>query len=132
MKPAPIIAVVDDDASVRKALRRLLHSAGMEVRLYDSALDYLGAQPHPDAEVVITDVRMPGMNGLELQQRLHESFPALPVIVVTAYETPSAREQAMANGAVAFLRKPFEGRALLQAVSTALSTTRRAAAAAGE
>ncbi len=115
-----MIFVVDDDRSVRKALKRLLSSAGLKVETFGSAEEVLtsGRQELPDMFVI--DVRMPGLSGLELQQALAASGSRIPVIFITAYRDDQARSLAKQAGAVAYLEKPFDDRALLAAIDAGL------------
>jgi two-component system response regulator FixJ len=113
------IYVVDDDPSARSALGRLLKSAGFRVELFASAQEFLdGGQVEPDA-VIILDVRMPGISGLELQKRLQVTGETLPIIFLTAFEDPRARREALGQGAVAFLQKPVEETVLFEAIKGA-------------
>jgi len=116
----PIVFVVDDDESVCKALRRLMKSAGYNVRTFTSANDFLnqGCQSLPGC--LILDVRMPGMGGFELQERLAESGSKMPIIFMSAHEDISTREQGLRAGAIAFLKKPFEDYVLIEKVDLAL------------
>jgi len=115
-----MIFVVDDDPSVRKALKRLLSSAGFNVEAFGSAEDVLKSSQQPLADGFVIDVRMPGMSGLELQRRLLAAGSRVPVIFITAHEDVEARTAAMEAGAAAFLQKPFDDRTLLEAVETGL------------
>ncbi len=125
MITAPLIHVVDDDASLRAALLRLLAAAGFEARGYASAGDFL-MQPPPDRPgCVLLDVRMPGPSGLELQAHLQERGVALPVIFLTAYADVTSSVRAMKAGAVDFLTKPIERDALLDALRRALERDAR-------
>ena len=117
----PIIFVVDDDESVCKALKRLLRSAGIKARTLSSAEDFLNQGCHNVPGCLILDVRMPGMNGLELQEKLVKSGSTMPIIFMSAHEDAPAREQAMKAGAIAFLKKPFEDQILIEKVNSALS-----------
>ena len=111
-----IIYVIDDDASVRKALQRLIRSAGMSVETFASAEEFLYAKvPLPD--FLVLDVRMPGMSGLELQQALLAENQHVPIVFITAHDDEQARQSAMLAGAVDFLHKPFEDHVLLEALS---------------
>jgi FixJ family two-component response regulator len=112
--------VVDDDASVRGALRRLLKAWGFNVNTFKSAEDFLdsGLAQHPD--LLILDVRMTGMSGLELQRKLIEQGSDIPVIFVTAYDDMDARRLAMDAGAVAFVQKPFDEKILIDAIQRGL------------
>ncbi len=115
------IYIVDDDAPVRQALSRLLRSYGFDVFAYPSAQDFLDSVLQDEQGCLILDVKMPGMNGLELQEKLRSSGWKLPIIFITAYDDPKDREKALANGAVTFLQKPLNDRVLLEAVQSALN-----------
>lgn len=118
---APIIYIVDDDAAVRRAIGRLLRSAGMDVRPYESGQQFLDADIAEENACLIADVRMPGMDGLELQQKLVENGTDLPVILITGFDTDETRALAKRWGAVGYFRKPVDDRALLDAIRWALS-----------
>lgn len=120
LKTNAVISVVDDDVSIRSSLKRLLRSMGFEVRTFPSALEFLHQGPLHDHGCAIVDVRMPEMNGLDLQKRLSDAGVSLPVIFITAYEDPGARAQAMQAGALAFLQKPFNDLSLMDAIYLAL------------
>ena len=113
------IYVVDDDASSRSALGRLLKSAGFPVKLFASGQEFLDFDPVEPEAVMILDVRMPGLNGLELQKRLMDSGETLPIIFLTAFEDPQARRGALQCGAVAFLQKPVDEKVLFEAIKEA-------------
>jgi FixJ family two-component response regulator len=120
------IAVVDDDPSVRRALGHLLRSHGFEAEAFDSAESFLEELALPEVrppDCVLIDVQMPGMTGLELQVRLRESRPALPVMLFSAHDDPTVRERVLSAGAVAFLRKPVSEEALLESIAKALRGT---------
>ena len=110
------VYVVDDDPSSRSALGRLLKSAGFKVKLFASAQEFLDYGPVEPEAVMILDVRMPGINGLELQTRLMDSGGTLPIIFLTAFEDPQARGAALQRGAVAFLQKPVDEEVLFEAI----------------
>ena len=114
-----LIAVVDDDESVRRATGRLLRTAGFEAETYASGTDFLDAIKHCTPSCVIVDLHMPGMSGLEVQSRL--SGFEIPVLFITAYDDPGARDRALQAGAVSYLRKPFTEDALLEAIDSAIS-----------
>jgi FixJ family two-component response regulator len=119
-----MIAIVDDDASVCRALKRLIRSLGMDAETFGSGEAFLGsaaAQPPAQADCLILDLQMPGMSGLEVQARLAEG--SLPIIFVTAHDEAGARELALRSGAIAFLRKPFDDEALIIIINEALSRT---------
>ena len=120
-RAATNIFVVDDDESVRKSLWRLLRSAGFEVRTFASAAEFLAVAPTCGAGVLVLDLRMPLMNGLELQRHLRADGNRIPIIVITAHDGDDARADAMAAGAVGFIRKPFEDETLLSLIDAALA-----------
>jgi FixJ family two-component response regulator len=119
------IFIVDDDASVRKALKRLIKVAGFKAKAkakaFSSAHEFIDSGHSRSSGALVLDVRMPGMGGLELQQHLIESGSDMPVIFITAHEDIQARRKALNAGAIDFLKKPFEDQALLDAVQQALS-----------
>ena len=115
------VCVVDDDASVRNSLTRLLRSARYTVAAFSSASDFLASGEGDTYGCAILDVRMPGMDGLTLQERLSALGSRLPVIFLTARDEARIEERAMKNGAVGFFHKPFSGEDLLDAVCAALS-----------
>jgi len=116
----PVISVVDDDASVRRSLVRLIRSCGLAAEAFESAEGFL-AGPH-DGEVacVILDVQMGGMSGIELHERLSASPDHPPVIIMTAHDDESTRTYARTHDVAGFLRKPFESCALIEAVGRAI------------
>ncbi|MDR3101044.1 MAG: response regulator [Paraburkholderia sp.] len=116
-----VIHVVDDDASMRVALRRLLHGAGYEVRDYASAGEYLVSEPDARSGCILLDLELGGPSGLELQQALLRHPRALPVVFMSAYSDVPRTVKAMKAGAVDFLLKPFDRRALFDALDAALS-----------
>ena len=114
------IFVVDDDEPVLKALKRLIRSAGFNVETFSSAQEFLKWDCGEKPGLLVLDVRMPEMSGFELQKRLASSGSKMPIIFITAHEDMKARKLAMEAGAVAFLQKPFEDQALLDAIYTGL------------
>lgn len=110
------ICVVDDNPSVCKALKRLITSVGFKVKTYGSAQEFLDDNPADGTDLLIIDVRMPGMNGLNLQNHLAASGHTIPIVFITAYEDATTKTKAMAAGAVAFLQKPFSEKNLLNAI----------------
>jgi FixJ family two-component response regulator len=114
------VYLVDDDDSARSGLGRLLRSAGFSVAAFASAQDYLASGPFEKPAVLILDVRMPGMSGLELQKRLKETRVGPRIIFLTAFEDPQARAEAIAAGASAFLHKPVDEKVLFAAIEAAL------------
>jgi FixJ family two-component response regulator len=115
----PKISIVDDDESVREALKSLLKSAGFKPEAFASAEEFLKSGHLPGIACLILDVRMPGMSGLELQDRLSASRQRVPIIFISAHGDEEARERALESGAVAFLQKPFSDEALLKAIDAA-------------
>jgi FixJ family two-component response regulator len=121
-KPAHI-SVVDDDESVRESVEGLMRSLGYAVKTFPSAEEFLNWEGLGQTNCLILDVRMPGMDGMELHRRLVESRPELPVIFITAHGSATEmRAEALNNGAVAFLDKPLSEDALLDAVHAALNS----------
>ena len=119
-----MIAIVDDDGSVRRALKRLVRSLGMNAETFASGqefLDCIDAMPSFRPGCAILDVQMPGMNGLEIRERLAHGVSPIPVIFITAHDEVGVRERALASGAVAFLRKPFDDELLIKTLRAALS-----------
>jgi len=114
------VHVVDDDASVRSALSRLFRAAGHQVRAFESAQAYLMEASPEEPGCVVLDVRMPGMDGLTLQERMSERGFHAPIVFVSAHGNVSATVRAMKGGAVDFLEKPFEEEDLLGAVDRAI------------
>ncbi len=125
MSNAPLITVVDDDDSVRESLSGLIRSVGFKIATFASAEEFLGWERRCDADCLILDVRMPGMNGLELQRRLVCDGTPVPVIFITAHGDEETRAQALAAGAVEYLFKPFSEEALLKAIETAVQSNGR-------
>jgi FixJ family two-component response regulator len=115
-----MIVVVDDDASVRRALRRLLRSAGRDVEAFATAEEFLQSTDEETPGCLVLDVHLPGLSGLELQERLTSDGRGIPIIFITAYGDDGMRERALRAGAIAFLQKPFEEQALLDAVTRAV------------
>jgi two-component system, LuxR family, response regulator FixJ len=118
--PDRIVHIVDDDEAVRQSLAFLLGSAGLTVRLYDSATAFLAGLPELKGGCLITDMRMPGMTGLELLHELRAKSCGLPAIVVTGHGDVPLAVEAMKAGAVDFIEKPFDQEAILSAVQAAL------------
>jgi FixJ family two-component response regulator len=113
------IYVVDDDESARMGLGRLLRSAGFQVKIFASAQEFLDHGPVENGGLIILDVRMPAINGLELQKRLAAKGSTLPIIFITGFEDPMARGEALKFGAIAFLQKPVDEQTLLGAIEAA-------------
>ncbi len=109
MSRVQVVSIIDDDASVRVAMEGLVRSLGFAACAFESAEDFLRSPRADDTSCLITDIQMPGMNGLELQDRLLAQGRRLPIIFITAYPEQSIRRRAEAAGAFAFLEKPFDG-----------------------
>ena len=116
------IAVVDDDESVREALKGLLRSAGFGAETYASAEEFLHSGGLEKTECLILDVRMPGIGGIELRQYLELGGHDIPIIFITAHGDDSTRAQALGASVVGFLTKPFSDEALLEAIGRALGS----------
>lgn len=114
------VAVVDDDASVCRSLRRLLMSAGYDVLTYASAAEFLDAYPQGRGSCVVLDVRLPGISGLELQQEMAARGLRLPIVFITGHGDIPMSVRAMKAGAVDFLTKPFDADQLLESVAQAV------------
>src|SRR6266852_8048112 len=115
-----LIAIIDDDESICDSLRDLMESAGLEARCFGSAEEFLESGLHRQAACLITDILMPKMSVLELQTRLKDEECDIPIIFITAYGDARMRIQAMREGAVEFLAKPFDHQLLLKTVRAAL------------
>jgi len=113
------VLVVEDDASMRKAIERLLIAAGYESVTFESSEALLRSEVNEAEGCIVSDVRLPGMSGLQLLDELRpQGRGHLPVILITAFDAPSLRAEALQRGAAAFLTKPFEGTALLEVIRT--------------
>ena len=119
-KDYPTICVVDDEPSVCKALSRLIMSAGFNVIIYGSAQAFWDDDPTKEPDLLVLDVQMPAMNGLDLQKHLAVSGRAIPIVFITAHENAMAKSTAMAAGAMAFFQKPFDEKDLLGVIHKAI------------
>ncbi len=120
MSGAPIIAVVDDDETMRQSMRLFLRSLGYSAEAFPSAEQFLQSSRLRNTSCLISDIRMPGMNGLELQQRLTSLGCDIPVIFMTAFADNKVRDDALAAGAIGFLHKPFREDKLIACLDRAL------------
>ena len=118
-----VVATVDDDRRVRESLQSVLESAGYEAPAFESAEAFLESGALSNVGCVIVDVRLPGMDGTELQRRIRREWHQLPVILITAHDDDNVRRQAMRDGAVAFLVKPFDGGELLEHIARATNNS---------
>jgi FixJ family two-component response regulator len=116
----PLIAIVDDDESVCIGMTSLMRSLGYAVNAYGSAEDFLQSQERHGASCLISDVQMPGVGGLELQQILLAEGSRLPIIFITAFPDTRVQQLAMQAGATCFLSKPFDGETLINCLESAL------------
>jgi FixJ family two-component response regulator len=116
------VAIVDDDEAVRVALEGLLRSAGLSARAFESAEEFINSGQQHQTECLISDIRMPGMSGLELQAKLNTEGCRIPIVFITAHGDAKMRMQALRAGAVEFLAKPFDDEALLESVRAALES----------
>jgi FixJ family two-component response regulator len=114
------IAVVDDEVSVRKALSRLLRSAGMDVDMFPSGAAFLASLQDSEPDCVVLDLHMPGVNGFDVLDRLKEWGRSLPMIIITGHHTAKARALATGGGADLYLLKPIEDRVLLDGITYAI------------
>jgi FixJ family two-component response regulator len=117
---ANLVAIVDDDESMRGALQGMLKSVGLASEAFASAEEFLKSGQQKKTACLITDIRMPGMSGLELQARLNAERCKIPTIFITAHGDTKMRMQALRAGAVEFLAKPFDDEVLLESVRAAL------------
>lgn len=117
---SPLVFIVDDDESLRRALRNLFRSVGFRVETFASAEAFLESIHQEETSCLVLDLRMPGMNGLELLSHLSGTGSRIPAVILTAHSDDEARQRSLESGAVAFLSKPFSGKALLDAVRTAI------------
>jgi len=113
----PYLALVDDDESVTRALKRLLKVVGLDIRVFGSGLVFLEAVAERPPEVAILDVQMPDLSGLDVQERLVERGVAVPILFITAFDDEEVRRRALARGAAGFISKPFERQALLDQIA---------------
>ncbi len=125
MKTAPVVYLIDDDASIRKSVARLLRIAAYRVEAYSSADEFLETGQMAEHGCIVLDLQMPGLSGEGLQDRLRVMKGALPIIIITGHGDVPTRASTMTKGAVAFLAKPFDDEELLDAIETALARNRR-------
>ncbi|MHC1764509.1 MAG: response regulator transcription factor [Verrucomicrobiia bacterium] len=120
-KTSPVIAVVDDDEPVRTALRRLLRSAGHEVDTFPSGVEFLESLKTRRPDCVVLDLHMPRINGFAVQARLAEAGIRLPLVIITGHHSAETRERVLTAGAAAYLRKPMNDQALLDAIKNVIA-----------
>jgi FixJ family two-component response regulator len=119
----PVISIIDDDVSVRRALRRLVRSAGYTVETFASADEFLDAGPPGRTACLVLDIHLDGATGFDLHERLVAERAGIPIVFITAHDDDVTRERARRSGAIAYLRKPFDSRELLAAIRQALRAT---------
>ena len=124
-KRRAMVYVIDDDESVRKALKRLLRSADVGVETFSSAEEFLSNPRQDEDACILIDIRMPGLTGFDLQKRLLSQGIRMPVIVISASDDVQTRERARELGAVNFFRKPVDDQALLDAIWWATAGCRK-------
>jgi FixJ family two-component response regulator len=118
----PVISIVDDDHAVRRALGSLVRSMGWEARMFESAEAFLASGEAADTSCLISDVRMSGMSGVEMHERLIAQGYAPATIFVSAYPTPSLQARASSNGALVLLQKPYQASVMTHWLSVAIGT----------
>jgi FixJ family two-component response regulator len=123
IKAKPVIAIVDDDPSVCRAIKRLVRSVGMDAHTFASGQEFvelIESKPSRVVDCVVLDIQMPGLNGLEVQERIKRSGSRIPIIFITAHDEMNVRDKALAAGAAAFVRKPFNDELLIKYLRAAL------------
>ena len=121
MSEAPLISIVDDDPLARDGIRELVESLGYKGAAFVSAAHFLESGLIAETTCLITDLQMPGLNGLELQEALLSQGHQMPVILITAFPNEKHRKRALDNGAVGFLSKPFNEEELIECLTAAIS-----------
>ena len=121
MTQGRVVHVIDDDVDVRQSLAFLLSTAGLAVRVHESAVAFLNVLPGIQDGCIVTDVRMPGVDGIELQKRLKTANNTMPVVVMTGHGDIALAVEAMKEGALDFIEKPFDDEVMLAAIRTALA-----------
>ena len=130
--PRAVVFVVDDDASVREALEALIEFIGCEPRVFETATDFLAAPPATGPSCLVLDVSLPDLNGLDLQQRVADGRPDMPIVFITGHGDIPTTVRAMKAGALEFLMKPFADDVLLEAIRGALTRSRAVLAQSAE
>jgi len=122
-----LIAIVDDEESVRKALSRLIRAAGFGVETFASGADFLRAVERRPPHCVVLDLRMPHVSGFDVQRALKQADARVPVVIITGDDSPESRSEALGQGAKAYLRKPVDEALLIDAIQTAIRSSPAAA-----
>jgi FixJ family two-component response regulator len=123
LQKVPVISIIDDDESVREATKCLVRSLGYVAAAFASAEEFLRSERVGDTACLITDIQMPGLNGLELHEQLVEAGRSMPVIFITAFPEEKVRTRALAAGACGFLKKPFDEQSLIGCLDRALAAS---------
>ena len=118
----PVISIIDDDASVRAALGSLVRSLGYTVRTFESVESFLDSRDMAETSCIVTDIHMPGMSGLDLQSQLRTAGFAIPTVLITAFPEEHLRVRAEAGGAIGFLAKPFDGKAMVRLLKSVVGS----------
>jgi len=129
-RPRPLVAVVDDEESIRKSLRRLFMAAQLDAEIYASGQEFLDSLHGCRPDCLVLDLQMPGLTGLEVQKALTGTGARFPTIIITAHDEPETRARCLAAGAAAYLCKPLHDEMLLEAIADVIG--RAGAAAVGE
>jgi FixJ family two-component response regulator len=122
VKKRRLVAIVDDEKAVSQAIGRLVTSAGFESETFSSAEEFLRSCRERRPDCLDLDLRLPGMSGIELQQQVATDHCRIPIVFVSAHDDPSSRRQALQSGAFAFLGKPFNDEALLEAIHSVIES----------
>jgi len=118
---SPLVAIVDDDLDVRRALRRLIGSAGFAVETFASGAEFLQSLENHEPACVVLDLHMPELSGFDVQTQVAQTHAGVPVVIVTGHDTPEARSRSLGGGAVAYLCKPVDDETLLAAINAAIA-----------
>jgi FixJ family two-component response regulator len=119
-EPRPLVAVVDDEASVRAALMRLLRASRLDCVGYASGEEFLSSLATRRPDCLVIDLQLAGLNGRDVQRQLNGLPKPIPLIIITAHDEPTIREQCLADGASAYLRKPLRGEVLIRSILAAM------------
>lgn len=119
-KPRLLIAIVDDEESIRRALTRLMTSIGMDVVAFAGGAEFLASLGDRRPDCVILDLHMPGMTGMEVQQQLARTTPPLPAVAITGHDAPGTEARALSSGFAAYLRKPVTAKLLMESITAAV------------
>jgi FixJ family two-component response regulator len=126
MEVRPLIAVIDDEESVRRALGRMLAASMFTVDVFASGQEFLDVVATRPPHCILLDYQMPGLTGRDVQRRLAQTLLRIPIVVMTAHDQPALREQCLADGAVAYLSKPLQRQPLVEIINSAIAARARA------